>query len=60
MEFLTGTARDARQAPHDVRVRQHRALAAGLVDQTHVLRMFKDAVGVSPACYRALEATGTR
>jgi len=25
-----------------------------------VSRMFKDAVGVSPACYRALEATGTR
>jgi AraC-like DNA-binding protein len=36
------------------------ALAVGFADQAHLSRMFKDAVGVSPARYRGLEATGTR
>lgn len=33
------------------------ALAAGFADQAHFSRMFKDAFGVTPARYRALEAS---
>lgn len=36
------------------------ALAVSCADQARLSRMFKDAVGVSPARYRGLEATGTR
>ena len=35
------------------------ALAAGFADQAHLSRMFKEAVGVTPARYRALEANRT-
>jgi AraC-like DNA-binding protein len=35
------------------------ALAAGFADQAHLSRMFKHAFGVTPARYRALEASRT-
>ncbi len=35
------------------------ALAAGFADQAHLSRMFKSAVGITPARYRALEANRT-
>ena len=50
----------AREGIHRGRPLAEAALEAGFADQAHLTRVFKAALGLTPAAYRALRGRGTR